>query len=508
MKIFSANQIKACDRFTIENEPIASIDLMERAAMACIKHLIRAASVDEEFVIFCGKGNNGGDGLAIARHLIVRGYAIKVFVINHQEKYSEDCKTNLDRLLELKADAVTIIENESQLSTISVNPSGVIVDALFGTGINKPINGICENVVDFINALGLKVISIDMPSGLYADKSNEKEDCIIRATLVLTFQFPKLSFMMAQNQFFVPQFEILDIELSKIFIEKENTAAYFVTKSDILPLLKYRSKFSHKGSFGHAMLISGTYGKMGAAVIAAKACLRSGAGLLTVHVPAKGVEVIQSSIPEAMVSVDINPTIITELPKLDKINAIGIGPGIGTKSETESVIKKLLSYSSAPIVFDADAITILADNKTWLSFLPANSVLTPHVKEFDRLTEKHENDFDRLNTARQFALKYNCILILKATYTLITMPDGNCFFNSTGNPGLAKGGSGDALTGIITGLIARGYSTPQAALLGVYIHGYAADLCLKKINMESLLVSDVIAKLPKAFEKLYDKLTG
>lgn len=504
MKIFSASQIKACDRFTIENEPISSIDLMERAAMSCIKYLIKTASIDDEFVIFCGKGNNGGDGLAIARHLIVRGYLTKVYVINHQENYSEDCKINLARLQELKPESVTIIENESQLSTISVQSNSVIVDALFGTGINKPISGICENVVNFINALGLKTVSIDMPSGLYADKSNEKEDCIVKASLVLTFQFPKLSFMMAQNRFYVPQFEVLDIELSKTFIANENTAAYYVTKSDIKPLLKYRSKFSHKGSFGHALLICGSYGKMGAAVIAAKACLRSGAGLLTVRVPKKGVDIIQSSIPEAMVSADQNETIITDLPNIDKIAAIGIGPGIGTESDTEVVIKKLLNYSVAPVVFDADAINILANNKTWLSFLPGNSVLTPHIKEFDRLTEKHDNDFDRLHTARNFALKHNCILILKGTYTLITMPDGNCFFNSTGNAGLAKGGSGDTLTGIITGLIARGYTPPQAALLGVYLHGYAADLCLKKINIESLLATDVIAKLPKAFEKLYD----
>lgn len=504
MKIFNSSQIKACDKFTIENEPIASIDLMERAAMTCIKHIIRQASVDDEFVIFCGKGNNGGDGLAIARHLIVRGYLTRVYIVNHQNNYSEDCKTNLDRLNEIKPEVVSVIENETQLNSIEILSSTVIVDALFGTGLNRGIEGLAASTVNFINSLPVKVISIDIPSGLYADKSNERDDCIVRAGTVLTFQFPKLSFMMAQNKYFVPQFEVLDIELSKTFIINEATDTYFITKSDVKPLLKYRSKFSHKGSFGHALLISGTYGKMGAAVIAAKACLRSGAGLLTVHVPAKGIEIMQSSIPEAMASADINPNFITELPILDKISAIGIGPGIGTNNETEAVIKKLLNYSAAPIVFDADAINILANNKTWLSFLPADSVITPHVKEFDRLTESHTNDFDRLITARHFSIKHNCILILKGTYTLIAMPDGNCFFNSTGNAGLAKGGSGDTLTGILTGLIARGYTPAQASILGVFLHGYAADLCLKKINIESLLATDVINKLPKAFEKLYD----
>lgn len=504
MKIFSAEQIKACDKFTIENEPVSSIDLMERAALACIKYIVKKSSIDDEFVIFCGKGNNGGDGLVIARHLIVRGYVCNVYIVNHQENYSADCTTNLERLTILKPEAINVIEHEEQLNNIPLNANTVIIDALFGTGLNKPIKGICGTVINFINATGLKTISIDIPSGLYADKSNEKEDIIIRSSITLSFQFPKLSFLMAQNKHFVPDFEVLDIELSKTFIAKENTHFYFITKSDLQPLLKYRSKFSHKGSFGHALLISGTYGKMGAAVIAAKACLRSGAGLLTVHVPSKGVNILQNSLPEAMVSADSDENNITELPNIDNIASVGVGPGIGTNAETEVVIKKLMNYSSAPIVFDADAINILANNKTWLSFLPANSILTPHVKEFDRLTEKHQDDFDRLKSAKHFSLKHNCILILKGTYTLIAMPDGNCFFNSTGNAGLAKGGSGDTLTGIITGLIARGYTSPQAALLGVFVHGLAADLCLKKMNIESLLATDVIAKLPKAFEKLYE----
>lgn len=504
MKIFNASQIKACDRYTIDNEPIASIDLMERAALACIKHIIKNSLPDEEFAVFCGMGNNGGDGLVIARHLIIRGYAVKTYIIKHQDNYSVDCKINYDKLIEIKPEAVTEINNESALNLVNVNSSTTIIDAILGTGLNKKVTGLCSAAINFINYLELKIFSIDVPSGLYCDKGNEEEDAIIRSSLTLTFQFPKLSFLLAQNRYFVPKFEVLDIGLHKEFIEKENTPFYFITRSDLKPILKSRDKFSHKGTYGHALLLCGSYGKMGAAVIASGACLRSGAGLLTVHVPARGVEIMQASVPEAMVSIDSNSEIITEINAPDKINAIGIGPGIGTASETETVIKKLLNYAAAPIVFDADAINILANNKTWLSFLPANCILTPHVKEFDRLTETHASDFDRLNSARQFSMKHNCILILKGTFTLIAMPDGNCFFNSTGNAGLAKGGSGDTLTGIITGLMARGYTTPQAALLGVYIHGFAADLCLKKIHMESLLASDVINKLPKAFEKLYD----
>lgn len=503
MKILSSEQIKVCDAFTIKNEPISSIDLMERAAMACIKHIVKNASIDSEFIIFCGKGNNGGDGLAIARFLIKRNYNVKVNVINHSENASEDFTINLTRLNELKPDAISIINKEEDLKPIEITSNTIVIDALFGTGLNKPLFGITASLVNFINASKVFVISIDMPSGLYADKPNDDTDTIMQSSVTLSFQFPKLSFLMPQNGIYVPEFEVLDIALDKTFIHNIFTPHYYITKSDLKPLLKQRAKFSHKGKYGHALLVAGAYGKMGASVIAAKACLRSGAGMLTVQTPKKGIDILQTSIPEAMVSPDGDEELITELPNMDKITAVGIGPGIGTEPATESVIKKLLNYT-LPVVFDADAINILAHNKTWLSFLAPDSILTPHVKEFDRLTQKHINDFERLESAKQFAVKHRCILVLKSAYTQTVMPDGNVFFNSTGNAGLAKGGSGDTLTGIILGLLARGYTPPQAALIGVYIHGSAADACLKKIHIESLLATDVIAKLPKAFEKLYE----
>ena len=395
------------------------------------------------------------------------------------------------------------MDKEEDLNQADVTSNTVFIDALFGTGLNKNLTGISSTVVNFINSFKVKVISIDIPSGLFADKTNGKDDVIVNSSVALSFQFPKLSFLMPQNGNYVPEFEVLDIGLDKTFIHNISTQHYYITKSDLQPLLKHRQKFSHKGVYGHALLVAGSYGKMGASVIAAKACLRSGAGLLTVQTPKKGIDILQSSIPEAMVSADANEEIISELPALDKITAVGIGPGIGTNKETEAVIKKLLNYT-LPMVFDADALNILANNKTWLSFLQPNTILTPHVKEFDRLTQKHINDFERLDTARQFAVKHNCIIVLKGAYTQTITPDGNVFFNSTGNAGLAKGGSGDTLTGIILGLLARRYTPPQAALIGVYLHGSAADNCLKKTHIESLLATDVIEKLPKAFRDLYE----
>lgn len=503
MKILSIEQIKAWDEFTIKNEPISSIDLMERAANSCIRHIIKDIPLETEFVIFCGKGNNGGDGLSITRQLLLRGFSAKAIVVNYTENSSADFKINLERLIEFKQECISYIDKEEQLKKIILDDSTIIIDALLGTGVNKRIEGLLASTVNFINNSHKKIISIDIPSGLYTDTENHRDDVIVRSSLTLTFQLPKLSFLFAQNQDFVQQFEVLDIGLSLDFLAKQHTPYYFTSKKDIQPLLKYRGKFSHKGKYGHALLIAGSYGKMGAAVIAAKACLRSGAGLLTVHVPQKGVDVLQSSIPEAMVSIDKNEKVITETPKLDIFHAVGIGPGIGTEVDTESVLKHLFNFSSQPMVIDADGLNALSKNKTWLAFLPPNTILTPHVKEFDRLTNTHESDFERLKSAKEFSLKYNCIVVLKSAFTQIVMPDGNTFFNSTGNAGLAKGGSGDTLTGIILGLLARGYNAPQAALIGVYVHGLSADICLKKINMESLLASDVIEKLPKAFDKMY-----
>jgi len=335
MKILNAEQIKACDAFTIKNEPIASIDLMERAAMACIKLIVRNSSIDSEFVIFCGKGNNGGDGLAIARFLIKRNYSVKVFIVNYSENASDDFTTNLERLKELKTDCILKIDKEEDLNQTDVNENTVFIDALFGTGLNKKLSGVSVAVVNFIDSFKVKVLSIDMPSGMYADIANDADDVIVHCSITLSFQFPKLSFLMPQNGVYVPAFEVLDIGLDKTFIQNISTPYYYITKTDLKPLLKYRLKFSHKGNFGHALLAAGAYGKMGAAVMASKACLRSGAGLLTVQTPKKGIEVLQSSVPEAMVNADANEEIITEIPQLDKYTAVGIGPGMGTHRSEE-----------------------------------------------------------------------------------------------------------------------------------------------------------------------------
>ena len=502
MKILSASQIKEIDKFTVKHEPVNSLDLMERAARACVKRLVKLVDLEEEVFVFCGKGNNGGDGLAISRLLSDQGYNVKTFVIEHAEKFSEDAEQNYT-LLKTKFPArISEIRNLEELKEKEISRDAVIIDALLGTGINRPVEGLLKEVIGHLNSSFQKIISIDMPSGLYADKSSSENEAIVHSSLTLTFQLPKLSFLIPENKNYVPEFEILDIGLHEKGIAAQSSGFYYTTREEIASLLKPRSKFSHKGSFGHALLLAGSKGKSGAAVICARACLRSGAGLLTVHANKETLEAVINHLPEAMTSEDASRDYISEVETPERYNAIGFGPGVGVHTDTQGVLKKILHYFKGKLIIDADGLNILSENKTWLNFLAPGTILTPHPKEFERLTEKHADDFERLKAAKHFSMQYNCILVLKGAHTVITMPDGNVFFNASGNAGLAKGGAGDGLTGIILGLLARGYNAPQAALIGTFIHGYAADLFVKKKSKESLLISDVIEQLPKAFKRL------
>jgi len=503
MKILSTEQIKELDNYTCEHEPISSVDLMEKATRACVRRLLKLIDIEEDILVVCGKGNNGGDGLAITRLLNDQGLKATAFLIEYTEKFSEDAQQNYNILKEKFPERVLAIYSLEELKEhTKENRNAVVVDALLGTGINKSVEGLLEETIEYLNANFQKIISIDIPSGMYADKSSTENKTIIHSSLTLTFQFPKLAFLFAENKNYVPEFEILDIGLHEQGIAALPSSFYYITKEEISSLLKPRSKFSHKGTFGHALLLAGSKGKSGAAIISAKACLRSGAGLLTLHSNKETLTALINHLPEAMTSEDPNTEHISEIDQIENYASIGFGPGVGTHEDTQNALKKILHYCKGKLIIDADGLNILSENKTWLNFLQPGTILTPHPKEFERLTEKHADDFERVKAAKHFSMKYNCILIIKDAHTAIVMPDGNVFFNSSGNAGLAKGGSGDGLTGIILGLLARGYNTPQATLIGTFIHGYAADLCVKKKSKESLLISDVIGMLPKAFKKL------
>lgn len=501
MKIFTIDKVREADQYTITNEPISSIDLMERASVQLSRWVKKHVKSKKNIKIFTGLGNNGGDGLALGRLLYESGYEIDIYIIRYSEKTSADFEINYSRILENGKIKVFNIYNHEEFPEISKND--VIVDSIFGSGLTRPTTGFIAQIINNINKSSAIVISIDIPSGLMADSTSmEGKGEIIHADYTLTFQFPKLAFLQPENDAYVGNWEILDIGLHHDYINKTPTKNYFIVKEDVAPIIRGRAKFSHKGTYGHAMIIAGSYGKMGAAVLASMACLKSGVGLLHTHIPIAGIEILQTSVPETMLSIDRNDHYFSDIPDINHYSAIGIGPGLGTEHQSQKAFKLLIQNTKCPMVIDADALNILSLNPTWIPFLPPNSILTPHPKEFKRLVGGWNNDFEKMEKQRHMAQKHGLYIVLKGAYTSVCFPDGSMYFNSTGNPGMATAGSGDVLTGIITGLLASGYSAGHAAILGTFIHGLAGDFASNKLGYEAVIASDIIRKIGKAFKTL------
>ena len=502
MKILPIEKIREADAYTITHEPVAGIDLMERAANELCNWVARMVNPDKKIVIFCGMGNNGGDGFALARLLYDKSYQPEVILVRHSDRMSADCLINYERACAISGMKITELIEGDEIPDIE--KGFVVIDALFGSGLTRPVKGVVGAVIKKINDRGAIVIAVDVPSGFFCDQTNADNDGeIVKADYTLTFQFPKLGFLFPENDRYVGQWEVLDIGLHPDFIEKVNVLDYYILTQHCRSILKKRNNYSHKGTFGHGLLIAGSFGKMGAAILAAEAALRSGAGLITAHIPLVGNTILQTAIPEAMLSLDENERVFTRPPDLGSYTAIAIGPGIGTDQKTAQALKLLIQNATIPLIFDADAINIISENKTWIPFIPKNSIFTPHVKEFERLVGKTSNDFDRNHKQREFSAKNGVYIALKGAHTAITCPDGTCWFNSTGNPGMATGGSGDVLTGILLGLFAQGYSAKEACILGVFIHGLAGDLAAEKQGQEALIAGDITKNLGEAFLVLW-----
>jgi len=499
MKILNVEQIRALDAHTIEHEPIASIDLMERAAATFVQWWLETfGSWDKPVFIFCGPGNNGGDGLAIARMLFDKSYDVRVFIFRISDRFSADFKINLDRLADLKGLPVEYLSKGEGLPPIE--PGSMVVDAVFGSGLNRPIPDFPGDQIRQINQLDVVRVAVDVPSGLFADRHSE--GVVFQAHYTFSFELPKLAFLFPENQNYVGKWVVRSIGLDAGFIHSTPTNRYFVDYQSVSPLLRDRRKFDHKGSFGHALLVAGGYGKVGAAILAARACLRSGAGLATIHAPKCGYVILQVAFPEAMVRVDEHEYCVSNIPVSGRYAAIGAGCGLGTNKLTARALFDLIKNARQPLVLDADALNILSQHPHYLHQLPENTILTPHPKEFERLFGKTKNDFERHHLQINKARELGVFIILKGANTCIACPDGTAFFNSTGNPGMATGGSGDVLTGLLTGLLAQGYPARDAAILGVFLHGLAGDLAAEKTQQEALLASDLIAALGAAFRAL------
>nr|WP_298927543.1 NAD(P)H-hydrate dehydratase [uncultured Allomuricauda sp.] len=499
MKIFTASQIYEADKFTINKQQITSDTLMERAATKLFEWMhTRLQGAQVKIHLFCGIGNNGGDGVALARHLHENGYDIAVYVVNYSEKRSKDFLINLDRLKERKLWPEFL---DSDCSFPEIKPNDIIVDAIFGIGLNRAPDVWVAKLIKHLNSSSAFVLSVDIPSGLPSNRSPWEAEHVVRASYVLSFQVPKLVFFLPETGVYQNQWEILDIGLDAEFLVNTDADYELMGRPEILPMYRPRLKFSHKGTYGHSVIIGGSYGKIGAVQLASNACLSVGSGLVTAFVPECGYHSLQTAIPEIMVLTDDEDESISEINVPFEPAAIGIGMGMGTKDETVKAFGSFLKKVEIPVVIDADGLNILAKQPILIKDVPKQSVLTPHPKELKRLIGEWNDDFDKLEKAKAFSTKNDCILVIKGAHSITIYKDKG-FVNTTGNPGMATAGSGDALTGMITGLMAQGYAPLHATIFGVYLHGLAGDIGVSMDGYEALKASSIVENIGKAYMEL------
>jgi len=496
MKIFTAAQIRACDAYTIQATGISSLELMERAALKCVAWIKDHYPKDTLFVVLCGPGNNGGDGLAVTRLLQQRGYGAKAFLLRFSKELSADCKANLERLQAIDPGLVTLVEPDTFITDIQQHI--IIIDAVLGTGLSRPTQGWVAAFINQVNLLPNKKIAIDIPSGMPTDIIPEGDAAILKVSDTLSFQFYKRSFLHPESGVLAGNIHILDIGLDKAYINATNSQYKTIEPGDAAVIYHPRDPFAHKGAYGHVLMAGGSYGKMGAITLSAKAALRAGAGLVTAVIPACGYHTLQTTVPEVMCRTS-GEQAIEKIEGWEHSKAIGIGPGMGTDSKTATALAGFIDACKSPVVFDADALNIIAKQPELLAKLPKGSVLTPHPKEFARLFGENTNSMIQTDHARIQAMRYNINIVLKGHHTAVITTEGECWYNMTGNAGMATAGAGDVLTGIITGLIAQGYEPHQAAILGVYLHGLAGDIAARELSQEALIAGDIIDNLGKAF---------
>lgn len=481
-KLLNANEMRAADAFTISEQNVSSIELMERAANAFVNEIIGQITPTMQLVILCGCGNNGGDGLAVSRILQNKGYHVTPYLVQFKEELSPDCQTNFQRLTN-----VEIIDGMKDFPDISA--TDVIIDALFGYGFKGLIQGWVADFVQFINEHKKNVIALDMPSGL--ESEGIASSTVIKATQTISFQRPKLSFFLPENAECVGEWRIVDIGLSEEYIQQTPTHLHLLNEH-ALDLVIPRKRQTHKGNYGHGLMVAGSKGKMGAAILSTKASLKGGAGLVSSYIPNCGYQIMQSSVPEAMCITDISEEILISSIPVNNYTSVGIGPGLGTDTRTKKIIKDILK-SQTPVVLDADALNLISEDEKLIKLLHPHCVLTPHIKEFDRLAGISKTSLKRFEKQRLLTEKYECVIVLKDAYTSIISPvTGNQYLNTSGSAGMATGGSGDVLTGLITGLLAQGYSPIDAALIGVYLHGIAGEEAALIHGENSMTASDIL----------------
>lgn len=503
MKLFSKEQIYEGDKLTTERQNISSTELMERAGTQIFNWIhMRMQGAQVPIHVFCGIGNNGGDGLVLARHLITHGYTVATYIINCSDKRSKDFLINYDRIKNVSKVWPKLLSCKDDYSEIVIEEQDIIVDAVFGIGLNRPPNDWVKGLFQKFSESKAFILAIDLPSGLYPDKAVEDEKAVVHANYTLSFQSPKLVFFLPETARYTVEWEALDIGIDRDYLMQTETEVELISKFEVLPLYKPRAKFAHKGDFGHVMILGGSYGKIGAVTLASRAALSSGAGLVTAYIPKCGYHSLQASTPEVMVITDESETGISHIKFDIKPTVIGLGVGLGTSAETSKALETFLKTNKTPLVIDADGINLLSEQKALLKLLPKQTILTPHLKELERLVGKWSNDFEKLKKVKAFSKKYNLIVLIKGAHS-VTVYKEKLYVNTTGNPGMATGGSGDVLTGIISGLIAQNYEPLAATIFGVYLHGKSADIALESYGYQSLIASHIVDTLGGAYIDLF-----
>ncbi len=501
IKIFVTDKIKEIDRHTIQRKGITSIDLVEEAVTKFTNEFRNSYPKVRRVVVFAGPGNNGADALGIARQLLDDSYQVVIYLFNPTGYLTPECAENKRRLLNIEQAEFCEVRDDFMPPVLTADD--VIIDGLFGSGLNRPLTGGFAGLVKYINASPSEIVAVDVPSGLFGEDNRQNDpQSIVRAHVTYTFNSPKLSFLLAENKEYVGDWKVLPLDMDTRAIEETPSSYYIVREEDVAYAIPSRDTFAHKGTFGHALLVAGSRGKMGAAQLAAKACLRSGVGLLTVHLPKCGEQIMQAACPEAMVDIDSNESYYTQVPDLQHYTVVGAGSGLGQQLESALALDELLSSIFKPVVLDADALNLIANNPDILPKVPARSVLTPHPVEFDRLAGKSNTSYERLQKARAFAKEHKLCIVLKGAYTAVCTCEGNVYFTEAGNPGMATAGSGDVLTGVILGLLAQGLEPETAAVAGVYLHATAGDLAANQWGEPSLIAGDIIDYLGKAFKTI------
>lgn len=492
-KVFKASSIAEIDKYTIEHEPISSLLLMERVAHVFVERLLKNVEIGDSYVVVAGYGNNGGDGFAIARLLRKRGMEVEVFLVGEGGRFSEECKVNYERWRW----GLTVV---TRVEEFALSETAVVLDALFGSGLNRAVTGVCAEVIGKLNSLSNRVVAVDIPSGLMGEDNGANDrTAIVHADYTFTFQFPKVAFLLPENEVYVGEWHVLDIGL--LVEEEMTTSYYYATVEQVGRMLPRAGKFAHKGTNGHGLLVAGSFGMMGAAVLGAKAAVRSGVGLLTCHVPRSGVDILQIAVPEALADGDVADC-FSAVKIGEHYTAVAVGSGIGRDALTVAGVGRLLQEWRGVTVLDADALNILSEHREMLDLLHEGCILTPHVKEFERLAGKSGNDFERLNKLSNFAIRYKVCIVLKGAYTTVVSPSGDFHFNMTGNPGMAKGGSGDVLTGVLLALTANGIEPVEAAIIGVCAHGLSGDIVAEREGERGVCAGLLAEGMGAAWRKL------